>query len=52
MGDSFVKAYIDDLLTTLRTSVLLQLMQPYTRITIPFISQVSGPTSLSSVLAI
>lgn len=39
MSDRFIKAYIDDLLKNLRTSVLLQLLQPYTRITIPFISQ-------------
>lgn len=43
MSDRFIKAYIDDLLKNLRTSVLLQLLQPYTRITIPFISQVLPP---------
>jgi len=40
MNDPFIKTYIDDLLTNLRTSVLLQLLRPYTRITIPFVSQV------------
>lgn len=40
MGDPFIKMYIDDLLANLRTTVLLQLLRPYTRITIPFISQV------------
>jgi len=39
MNDPFIKTYIDDLLTNLRTSVLLQLLRPYTRITIPFVSQ-------------
>ena len=46
MGDPFIKAYIDDLLGSLRTSVLLLALQPYTRIALPFLSQVRLPSLL------
>lgn len=39
MGDEFIKNYIEDLLRKIRTQVLLSLIQPYTKIRIPFISE-------------
>jgi len=39
MDDPFIRDYIEDLLRTIRTQVLLQLLKAYTRIRIPFISQ-------------
>ena len=41
MDDPFIRNYIEDLLKNIRTQVLLKLIKPYTRIRIPFISQVS-----------
>lgn len=40
MDDPFIRNYIEDLLKNIRTQVLLKLIKPYTRIRIPFISQV------------
>lgn len=40
MDDPFIRDYIEDLLKNIRTQVLLKLIRPYTRIRIPFISQV------------
>jgi len=39
MDDPFIKNYIEDLLTNIRTQVLMKLLRGYTRITIPFISK-------------
>mmetsp|Transcript_65473 Transcript_65473/g.116514 ORF Transcript_65473/g.116514 Transcript_65473/m.116514 type:complete len:452 (-) Transcript_65473:25-1380(-) len=39
VDDPFIKEYIDPLLKTIRTQVLLDICKPYTRIRIPFISQ-------------
>jgi len=39
MGDAFIRLYIEDLLRTIRTQVLLALIRPYTRITIQYISE-------------
>lgn len=36
--DAFIRQYIEDLLKNIRTQVVLKLIQPYTRIRIPFIS--------------
>jgi len=41
MDDPFIRNYIEDLLKNIRTQVLLKLIKPYTRIRIPFISQVN-----------
>lgn len=41
MGDSFIRAYIDDVLRNIRTQVLIKLIKPYTSIEIVFISKVS-----------
>jgi COP9 signalosome complex subunit 2 len=38
MGDDFIRDYIEDLLKNIRTQVLLNLIKPYTTITIPHIS--------------
>ncbi|KAK9916582.1 hypothetical protein WJX75_004481 [Coccomyxa subellipsoidea] len=37
--DPFIRNYIEDLLKKIRTQVVLKLIQPYTRIRIPFVSQ-------------
>lgn len=39
MNDPFIRTYIEDLLRNLRTQVLLDLVRPYTRISIPYISE-------------
>lgn len=39
MGDTFIREHIEDLLGNVRTQVLTQLIKPYTKIRIPFISQ-------------
>jgi COP9 signalosome complex subunit 2 len=41
MDDSFIRAYIDDVLRNIRTQVLIKLIKPYTSIEITFISKVS-----------
>mmetsp|Transcript_33556 Transcript_33556/g.99906 ORF Transcript_33556/g.99906 Transcript_33556/m.99906 type:complete len:438 (-) Transcript_33556:1484-2797(-) len=38
MDDPFIRNYVEDLLRKIRTQVLLKLIQPYTRVRIPFIS--------------
>ncbi|KAG1667626.1 hypothetical protein FOA52_001680 [Chlamydomonas sp. UWO 241] len=38
MEDPFIRNYVEDLLKKIRTQVLLKLIQPYTRVRIPFIS--------------
>eukprot|EP01004_Peranema_trichophorum_P003685 NODE_2659_length_1526_cov_39.602994_g2291_i0.p1 GENE.NODE_2659_length_1526_cov_39.602994_g2291_i0~~NODE_2659_length_1526_cov_39.602994_g2291_i0.p1 ORF type:complete len:446 (-),score=86.42 NODE_2659_length_1526_cov_39.602994_g2291_i0:135-1472(-) len=38
MGDAFIRLYIEDLLRTIRTQVLINLIKPYTKITISYIS--------------
>jgi len=37
--EPFIRMYIEDLLRNIRTQVLLKLLEPYTRIRIPFISK-------------
>ncbi|KAI7868604.1 PCI domain-containing protein [Spinellus fusiger] len=39
MGDTFIRAYIDDVLKNIRTQVLIKLIKPYTRINLEFISK-------------
>lgn len=39
MGDPFIRIYIDDVLTNIRTQVLIKLIKPYTSIEITFISK-------------
>jgi len=38
-GDPFIAQFVNPVLREMRTQVLLQLIQPYTRVTIPFISK-------------
>ena len=42
MDDPFMADYIQDLLRSIRTQVVIRLIQPYTRVHIPFISKVLG----------
>jgi hypothetical protein len=49
MDDPFIRNYIEDLLKNIRTQVLLKLIKPYTRIRIPFISQVSIDFCISTL---
>lgn len=39
MGDGFIRQYLEDLLMNVRTQVLLRLIQPYTRVTLKFVSK-------------
>jgi len=39
MDDEFIRAFIEELLRNIRTRVLLELVSPYTRIQVPFISK-------------
>ncbi len=39
LGDEFIADYIQDLMKSLRSEVLLELIQPYTNISLPFISK-------------
>jgi len=39
MDDPFIRNYIEDLLSKIRTQVVLKLIRPYTRIRLPFISK-------------
>lgn len=50
MDDTFIRNYIEDLLSKIRTQVLLKLIKPYTRIRIPFISKVHLTFSSPSYL--
>ncbi|CAM9556475.1 unnamed protein product [Ectocarpus sp. 12 AP-2014] len=38
MGDPFIKLYIDDILRTMRTQVLLKAIAPYTRVKLPYLA--------------
>lgn len=43
MGDPFIKLYMDDILRTMRTQVLLKAIAPYTRVTLPYVaSELNG----------
>ena len=39
MGDAFIASYVQNLVQTLRTNVILKLIQPYSRIRLSYISQ-------------
>ncbi len=43
MDDPFIAQFISNVLREIRTQVLLQLIRPYTKVTLPFISSVSLP---------
>lgn len=40
MGDPFIQSYIGDLLRSLRTSYLIDLIKPYTRLELTFLARV------------
>ncbi|CAM9094694.1 unnamed protein product [Pylaiella littoralis] len=43
MGDPFIKLYMDDILRTMRTQVLLKAIAPYTRVRLPYLaSELNG----------
>ena len=44
MEDSFIKHYIDSLLKTIRTKVLVKIIAPYTKISFKYIAQVNKNT--------
>jgi predicted nucleic acid-binding Zn finger protein len=52
MDDPFIRNYIEDLLKNIRTQVLLKLIKPYTRIRIPFISQVNFICCMSMIFSV
>ncbi|KAI9088715.1 PCI domain-containing protein [Phlyctochytrium arcticum] len=39
LSDPFIRTYIDDVLKNIRTQVLIELIKPYTRIELPFVSE-------------
>jgi COP9 signalosome complex subunit 2 len=41
MDDPFIASYIGDLLRSLRTSYLIDLIKPYTRLELSFLAKVS-----------
>lgn len=41
MDDAFIRFYIDDVLRSLRTKWILEIIKPYTRIEIAYLARVS-----------
>lgn len=41
MDDPFIRFYIDDVLRSLRTQWILEIIKPYTRIEVDFLARVS-----------
>ena len=41
LQDTFIRAYIDDVLRSLRTQYLVDLIKPYTRMELSFLAKVS-----------
>ena len=39
MDDPFIRQYVEDLLTNVRTQVLLRLIRPYTQVRLPFLAR-------------
>lgn len=52
MDDSFIRLYIGELLRSLRTQYLIDLIQPYTRLELSFLAKVNGwvPNNVSCLL--
>lgn len=48
MGDPFIEQFIKNILREIRTKVLLELIRPYTRVAVPFIAKVGGPSSTTA----
>jgi COP9 signalosome complex subunit 2 len=45
MEDSFIRSHIGDLLRSLRTQYLIDLIKPYTRLELAFLAKVCYPRS-------
>ncbi len=45
MDDPFIRSYIGELLRSLRTQYLIDLIKPYTRLELSFLSKVRHPSS-------
>lgn len=45
MDDPFIRSYIGDLLRSLRTQYLIDLIRPYTRLELTFLAKVRHPIS-------
>ena len=54
MDDPFIAQFIANVLREIRTQVLLEIIKPYTKVTIPFLAKVPRPSSfiLSLTLSI
>lgn len=52
MGDPFIQSYIGDLLRSLRTSYLIDLIKPYTRLELTFLARVSDSVVWKAVTSI
>lgn len=52
MDDSFIRGYIDDVLRSLRTQWILEIIKPYTRIEIDYLARVSLRSRLLRSLAL
>ena len=48
MDDPFIRSYIGDLLRSLRTQYLIDLIKPYTRLEISFLAKVCLSLSFNS----
>jgi COP9 signalosome complex subunit 2 len=46
MDDSFIRSHIGDLLRSLRTQYLIDLIKPYTRLELSFLAKVCGSSQL------
>ncbi len=42
MDDPFIAQFISNVLREIRTQVLLEIIKPYTKVTIPFLAKVRG----------
>lgn len=51
MGDAFISSYIGELLRSLRTQYLIDLIKPYTRLELSFLAKVSAH-ELCSVIVV
>lgn len=51
MDDTFIKNYIDDVLKSIRTQALLDLIKPFTRVQLDFLSRVTLAFMTSADLA-
>lgn len=50
MDDPFIQQYIGELLRSLRTSFLIDLLKPYTRVEMSFLATVSLAITISSFI--